>query len=228
MNESLSIMELVMQAGFVVKGVMILLLVLSLLSWIAIIERLIYFASAKRCLQRFEATFWSGVSLFSLYTDMNKQQLKGIETVFFTGLKEYTRLKKQHNYQGDIIMVGVQRAIRTAISKEEELLDKHLAFLASVGSVSPYIGLFGTVWGIMNSFRGLANVHQASIATVAPGISEALIATAIGLFAAIPAVVSYNRFVARSDALLSGYRIFAEEFSNILHRQAYLKSQGSA
>ncbi len=147
----------------------------------------------------------------------------GSELIFRAGYEEYTRLKQQSGAAADAVMEGARRAMRVALSKEEDKLDLHLPFLASVGSVSPYIGLFGTVWGIMTSFRSLANMQQATIATVAPGISEALVATAIGLFAAIPAVMAYNRFAARSDNLMKRYENFLDEFSSILHRQVHAK-----
>jgi biopolymer transport protein TolQ len=142
----------------------------------------------------------------------------GMEAIFRAGFKEFNRLSKQENQTRESIMDGVQRAMRIAIAREQDELEKHLPFLASVASVSPYIGLFGTVWGIMNSFRGLAEVHQATLATVAPGISEALVATAMGLFAAIPAVLAFNRFSAKADSLNSTYNTFAEEFSSVLYR----------
>ena len=141
--------------------------------------------------------------------------------IFHAGFKEFSRLRQQGSADPDAVMAGAERAMRVALAREEEYLNKHLPFLANVGSASPYVGLFGTVWGIMNSFRGLASVHQATLASVAPGISEALIATAMGLFAAIPAVIAYNRFSARVDMLLNRYETFADEFSGILHRQAH-------
>jgi biopolymer transport protein TolQ len=144
-----------------------------------------------------------------------------VENIFRAGFKEFSRLRQQGGTDKDAIMEGAQRAMRVALAKEEEKLEENLPFLASVASVSPYIGLFGTVWGIMNSFRGLANVHQATLATVAPGISEALVATAMGLFAAIPAVLAYNRFSARAEQLKANYQTFAEEFSSVLHRQVH-------
>jgi len=151
----------------------------------------------------------------------NPDNNSGLEQIFRAGFKEFSRMRQQAGVDPDAVMDAVQRSMRVAISKEEERLDLHLPFLATVGSTSPYIGLFGTVWGIMNSFRGLATAQQATLATVAPGIAEALIATAIGLFAAIPAVIAYNRFSARSETLISRYYTFADEFSSILHRRVH-------
>jgi len=150
-------------------------------------------------------------------------RIEGIENIFRAGFKEFTRLRQTAGADAEAIMDGAQRAMRVALAREEEKLDENLPFLASVASVSPYVGLFGTVWGIMNSFMNLSNVHQTTLATVAPGIAEALIATAMGLFAAIPAVLAYNKFSSRSAALLSNYQTFAEEFSTILHRQVHSK-----
>jgi biopolymer transport protein TolQ len=173
----------------------------------------------------FEDQFWSGIDLNKLYRLGNErveagQQVLGMESIFRAGFKEFTRLAQQ-GLETDGVMDGVQRAMRVALSREEERLERHLPFLATVGSTSPYIGLFGTVWGIMHSFRGLANSTQATLATVAPGISEALIATAMGLFAAIPAVMAYNRFAAKLDTYTGRYETFADEFSSILLRQAH-------
>lgn len=222
MSESLSFWSLVVNAGYVVQMVMFILFAASVASWAMITQRFLYFRKAKHALDAFENEFWSGVDLSELYRrNKNAVDLSGSEAIFRAGFKEYTRLKQQSGADADAVMEGCQRAMRVAMSREEEKLDKHLAFLATVGSTSPYVGLFGTVWGIMNSFRSLANVQQATIATVAPGISEALIATAIGLFAAIPAVIAYNRFATRSDSLQKGYQTFMDEFSSILHRQAH-------
>ncbi|MFZ1832241.1 MAG: protein TolQ, partial [Pseudomonadales bacterium] len=191
-----------------------------------IVQRALLLRRAKQQLLGFEQTFWSGIDLSQLYRDgssrlENGERLEGVENLFRAGFKEFTRLRQQEGIDSDAIMEGAQRAMRVALSREEEHLERHLPFLATVGSTSPYVGLFGTVWGIMHSFRGLANVHQATLATVAPGISEALIATAMGLFAAIPAVIAYNRYSARVENLIANYETFAEEFSSILHRQAH-------
>ena len=226
MTESLSFWSLIANAGFVVQLVMLILFAASCVSWAMIVQRILYFREATQSNDDFENEFWSGVDLSQLFRREGAGSRSGSEVIFQAGFKEYTRLKQQSGADADAVMEGCQRAMRVALSREEEKLDKHLPFLATVGSTSPYIGLFGTVWGIMNSFRSLANVQQATIATVAPGISEALIATAIGLFAAIPAVMAYNRFATRSDSLLKGYQTFSDEFSSILHRQAHTRAGG--
>lgn len=224
-QEPLSIWHLIANASILVQLVMGLLFLASVISWFMIVQRGIYQARAKQAMVSFERQFWSGIDLTQLYRQGNgkasKGSSEGIETIFRAGFKEFSRLRQQSGTDKDAIMEGTQRAMRVALAREEEKLEANLAFLASVASVSPYIGLFGTVWGIMNSFRNLANVHQATLATVAPGISEALVATAMGLFAAIPAVLAYNRFSARAEQLSANYHTFAEEFSSILHRQVH-------
>lgn len=224
-DQGLSIWVLIIEAGIVVQAVMFILLLASVISWIMIVQRATVQRRAKIQFNRFEKTFWSGIDLTQLYRRGNEnvanREIDGIEVVFRAGFKEFSRLRQQQNIDRDTIMVGTQRAIRVALVKEAERLEANLPFLASVASVSPYIGLFGTVWGIMNSFRSLANVGQATLATVAPGISEALVATAMGLFAAIPAVLAYNRFSAHAESLNSHYETFAEEFLAILHRQLH-------
>jgi biopolymer transport protein TolQ len=213
-EQTLSIWSLVSQAGLVVQAVMLLLLLASVVSWVMIIQRGAFQRKAKSSFNDFEKTFWSGVDLTQLYRQGNNKagqgQTSGVENIFRAGFKEFTRLRQQEKIDDDTVMVGTQRAMRVALAREQEQLEASLPFLASVASVSPYIGLFGTVWGIMNSFRGLATAGQASLATVAPGISEALIATAMGLFAAIPAVLAYNRYAARADVLGNNYETFAE------------------
>lgn len=227
MNEPLSFWSLVANASVVVQLVMLILLAASVISWVMIVQRFLYFRHAQEQMREFENQFWSGMDLSALYRrEVKAEQMSGAEAIFRSGFKEYSRLKQQSGADADAVMEGCARSMRVALSREEEKLDKHLSFLATVGSTSPYIGLFGTVWGIMNSFRSLANVQQAAISTVAPGISEALVATAIGLFAAIPAVMAYNRFASHSDSLLKQYQNFAEEFSSILHRQAHTKRSG--
>lgn|SRR5690554_2913623 len=227
MNEPLSFWSLVANASVVVQLVMLILLAASVISWVMIVQRFLYFRRAQEQMREFENQFWSGMDLSALYRrEVKAEQMSGAEAIFRSGFKEYSRLKQQSGADADAVMEGCARSMRVALSREEEKLDKHLSFLATVGSTSPYIGLFGTVWGIMNSFRSLANVQQAAISTVAPGISEALVATAIGLFAAIPAVMAYNRFASHSDSLLKQYQNFAEEFSSILHRQAHTKRSG--
>lgn len=225
MNEQLSLWSLIANASMLVQIVLLLLFVASVVSWTMIYQRTVFYMNAQRALDAFENDFWSGIDLGELYRKGTKKVevggLDGVENIFRAGFKEFTRLCQQKNADPDAVMEGTQRAMRVALSREEEKLEKHLPFLASTASTSPYVGLFGTVWGIMTSFRGLANMHQATLAAVAPGISEALVATAMGLFAAIPAVLAYNRFSAKMDRLLSSYDTFSEEFSSILHRQVH-------
>jgi biopolymer transport protein TolQ len=221
-TEQLSLWSLIADATLLVQFVMALLFVASMISWVMIIQRGMYLRNASRNLRDFEDSFWSGVDLNELYHDSGANSAaEGLASVFRAGYREFNRLTQQSNADPDAVMEGAERSMRVALSREEEKLNRHLPFLASVASVSPYIGLFGTVWGIMNSFRGLANVQQATLATVAPGISEALIATAMGLFAAIPAVLAYNRYSASADTIYSSYETFAEEFSSILHRRVH-------
>lgn len=226
-QEPLSILHLIANASLLVQFVMALLLLASMVSWVMIIQRGMYQQKANKGFRSFEKLFWSGVDLTQLYRQGNakatRNAVDGVENIFRSGFKEFSRLRQQSGTEPDAIMEGAQRAMRVALSREEEKLEANLPFLASVASVSPYIGLFGTVWGIMNSFRGLANVQQATLATVAPGISEALVATAMGLFAAIPAVLAYNRFSARAESLANSYQTFSDEFSSILHRQVHAK-----
>ncbi|SFG80936.1 protein TolQ [Neptunomonas qingdaonensis] len=223
MVEQLSIWSLVINASAVVQVVMAILVLASFISWIMIFQRFSVIRNTAKALRNFEDRFWSGIDLGQLYREISDAsgKISGAETIFCAGIKEYTRMTQQKSYDPDAVMEGVQRSMRVALAREEEKLGQHLPFLATVGSTSPYIGLFGTVWGIMNSFRGLANVHQATLASVAPGISEALVATAIGLFAAIPAVIAYNRFAAKSEWLMNNYETFADEFSSILHRRIH-------
>ncbi|MGB0205945.1 MAG: protein TolQ [Neptuniibacter sp.] len=226
MAEKMSIWSLVANASVVVQLVMVLLLLASVLSWIMIFQRHFVLTKARKSLRKFEDRFWSGVDLGQLFREINQTPNDdcGAKNIFRAGIKEYSRLTQQPGYDPDAVMDGIQRSMRVALAREEDKLETHLPFLATVGSTSPYIGLFGTVWGIMNSFRGLANVHQATLASVAPGISEALIATAIGLFAAIPAVIAYNRYSAKVEYLLGNYETFADEFSSILHRRMHSAS----
>ena len=226
MEEQLSLLDLVWNASFTVQFVMAILLMASMMSWYMIVNRYIYFRNANDEMYRFEERFWSGVDLSQLYREGNErsaegQAVLGMESIFRAGFKEFSRLAQQSEVDSEAVIEGSRRAMRVAMMREEERLERHLAFLASVGSTSPYIGLFGTVWGIMHSFRGLANSTQATLATVAPGISEALVATAMGLFAAIPAVLAYNRFASRVEVLSNRYDTFVDEFTGILHRQAY-------
>ena len=222
MQEKISIVGLIMDASFIVQLVMLALLVASIISWYLIFQRSSFFRLANKRLHDFEELFWSGMELGKLYKrSTSSGNSSGQELIFKAGFKEFNRLKQQAGVEADAVMEGTQRSMRVALSRESERLDSNLSFLATVGSTSPYVGLFGTVWGIMNSFLGLAQQQQATLATVAPGIAEALIATAMGLFAAIPAVVAYNRFSARADALYTSYETFADEFSSILHRNAH-------
>ncbi len=226
MEEQLSLVDLVLHASFTVQLVMAILMAASMLSWYMIVQRAIYFRNARNEMYTFEERFWSGIDLSQLYREGNEksadgQPLLGMESIFRAGFKEFSRLAQQAEMDAEAVVEGSRRAMRVAVMREEERLERHLAFLASVGSTSPYIGLFGTVWGIMHSFRGLANSTQATLATVAPGISEALIATAMGLFAAIPAVLAFNRFASKVDVLGNRYDTFMDEFSSILYRQAF-------
>ena len=226
MNEPISILELIINASVVVQAVMALLVAASLASWVMIFQRGFALAAIRNGATEFENEFWSGKDLGELYREIEEQEneVVGLENIFASGFREYSRARQQEGMDPDRLMQNVQRAMRVALSREEERLETHLPFLATVGSTSPYIGLFGTVWGIMNSFRGLATVNQASLAVVAPGISEALVATAIGLFAAIPAVIAYNRYSAQVEVILNRFEAFTDEFSSILYRASH---QGS-
>lgn len=208
-------------AGPVVKVVMLLLLLVSVMSWAIIIERGLLLRRLKRALREFDDKFWSGSDITRLYTELREHPIEGLGAVFANGFKEFVRLCKQPQIATSAVLDGVQRAMRVTTSREVDKLERHLGFLATVGSISPYVGLFGTVWGIMTSFHALGNVQQATIAMVAPGISEALIATAMGLFAAIPAVVAYNRYNVSMGRLATQYDNFQEEFTNILARQIH-------
>ena len=226
MEEQLSLLDLVINASFTVQLVMALLLLASMLSWYMIVQRFIYFRNSREEMYHFEERFWSGIDLAQLYREGTEKAsdghaILGMESIFRAGFKEFSRLAKQSDMDSEAVIEASRRSMRVAMMREEERLERHLAFLASVGSTSPYIGLFGTVWGIMHSFRGLANATQATLATVAPGISEALVATAMGLFAAIPAVLAYNRFASKVEVFSNRYDTYLDEFSSILYRQAY-------
>jgi biopolymer transport protein TolQ len=224
MNQPLSVFELIANASLLVQLVMGLLVLVSVVSWMMIFQRWAVLRRARQEIDAFEDHFWSGIDLRVLYQELSEEeQLTGIEGLFVAGFREYNRLSEQPGVDPDAIMQGTQRAMRVALLREEARLESHLPFLATVGSTSPYVGLFGTVWGIMNSFRSLANMTQATLASVAPGISEALIATAMGLFAAIPAVIGYNRFSANVDSLMKRYEGFSDEVSAILHRAAHAR-----
>jgi biopolymer transport protein TolQ len=222
--EQLSIFELIVNASVLVQLVMLILVLASVISWVMIFQRFFFLRRIQREIEDFEDHFWSGIDLRQLYGELaDEEALTGIESTFVAGFKEYVRLTEEGSGDPDAIMQGVQRSLRISLTREEERLAAHLPFLATVGSTSPYVGLFGTVWGIMNSFRSLANMTQATLASVAPGISEALVATAMGLFAAIPAVIGYNRFSARVEALMKRYEAFSDEFLGILHRVAHAR-----
>ena len=226
----MSILGLIASASFVVQIIMLILLVSSIVSWVIIFQRSRVLKQAKKVRIEFEDQFWSGIDLSKLYKKLTQEgrKVEGVESIFTAGIKEFTRLRQGYNIDPDAVMQGVQRTMQVALYREEEKLDKHLACLATVGSTSPYIGLFGTVWGIMHSFIGLSDVPQATLAIVAPGIAEALIATAIGLAAAIPAVVAYNRFSTVAESLSASYANFSDEFSSILHRKVYASKGGVA
>ncbi len=218
-----SLWSFIVDAGAVVKVVMLILMAASIASWTIIIQRARLLRNTRREVDSFEQRFWSGVDLSQLYQQLASRQdeLSGLSAIFYAGFHEFTRLKRQSGVSSTAVMEGVQRAMRIAQARDVDNLEKHLSFLATVGSTSPYVGLFGTVWGIMTSFRSLGTAQQATIAMVAPGISEALIATAIGLFAAIPAVIAYNYFANELERLTNSYDTFQQEFSNVLHRQAH-------
>ena len=220
-TQDLSILTLIANASMLVQAVMALLAVVSLMSWTYIFRKWFTLRSARAKTDKFERDFWSGADLSALYQSAanDRHRSGSLERIFEAGMREYFKLKSAQRTESATQLEGARRAMRATYQREMDDLESHLAFLASAGSVSPYVGLFGTVWGIMNSFRGLANVQQATLANVAPGIAEALVATAIGLFAAIPAVVAYNRFAHDIDRLAIRFESFMEEFSNILQRQ---------
>ena len=220
----LSIIELFLNASLVVKSVIIILIAASIFSWMLIFERWVYLNKSKDEILIFEENFWSDIGVETLLEKSQQEghEAIGAECIFQAGYLDFKRLTSQ-NLDAEIVMESVQRNMRVALSREQVLLEKNLPYLATIASVSPYVGLFGTVWGIMNSFRGLAGASQATLSAVAPGISEALVATAIGLFAAIPALVAYNKFISESDTLLSNFEGFMEEFSAVLHREIHSK-----
>ena len=218
----LSIIDLFLNASLVVKAVILILIAASILSWMIIFERWLYLNRSKEEHLIFEENFWSDLGLESLLEKSKQEghQAIGAECIFQAGYLDFKRLTSQ-NLDPEIVMESVQRNMRVTLAREQVLIEKNLPYLATIASVSPYIGLFGTVWGIMNSFRGLAGASQATSSAVAPGISEALVATAIGLFAAIPALIAYNKFISESDTLLSNFEGFMEEFSAVLHREIH-------
>ena len=217
----MNILDLFLKASLLVKLIMLILIGFSIASWAIIIQRTRILNAAGREAEAFEDKFWSGIELSRLYQESQgrRENLAGSEQIFYSGFKEFARLHRANSHAPEAIVEGASRAMRISMNRELETLETHIPFLGTVGSISPYIGLFGTVWGIMHAFRGLSNVGQATLASVAPGIAEALVATAIGLFAAIPAVLAYNRFSHDIDRLAVRYESFMEEFSNILQRQ---------
>ena len=220
MNQDLSILHMVLNASLVVQLVMLLLILISVSSWAAIFRKLFALKRVKALNDTFEREFWSGTSLNDLFAAAAKNaRLSGpMERIFASGMREYQKLRERRITDASTLMDGARRAMRASFQREMDVVEINLSVLASVGSVSPYVGLFGTVWGIMHSFNGLASLQQVTLATVAPGIAEALVSTAIGLFAAIPAVVAYNRFAREIDRIAITLETFIEEFSNILQR----------
>jgi biopolymer transport protein TolQ len=220
MNQDLSIIQLILHASVVVQAVMLLLMLMSIASWAAIFRKLFALARVKMLNEGFEREFWSGASLNDLMDHAERNANRGgpMERIFASGMREFQKLRERRITDVGSLMDGARRAMRASFQREMDEIEVNLSFLASVGSVSPYVGLFGTVWGIMHAFTGLAALTQVTLATVAPGIAEALVATAIGLFAAIPAVVAYNRFARDIDRIATQQETFIEEFSNILQR----------
>lgn len=225
MSSDLSFISLIRDASPVVQVVMGILILASIVSWAFIFSKYREITRAEETSAEFEERFWSGIDLADLYRQLAREEYEteGLENIFMAGFKEFARLQQEPNIGPDAVMVGAQRVMRVSLNRELERLDERLPFLATVGSTSPYVGLFGTVWGIMNSFRSLGAAKQATLAMVAPGISEALVATAMGLFAAIPAVMAYNRYSTEIGRLASRYEAFAEEFLSLLHRKAHAK-----
>ena len=220
MNQDLSILQLVLGASLVVQLVMLLLLLVSVTSWAAIFRKLFALRRVKALNADFEREFWSGTSLNDLFSSaaQNAKLAGPMERIFASGMREYQKLRERRISDAPTLMDGARRAMRASFQRELDVVETNLSFLASVASVSPYVGLFGTVWGIMHAFTGLGALQQVTLATVAPGIAEALVATALGLFAAIPAVVAYNRFARDIDRVAINLETFIEEFSNILQR----------
>lgn len=226
MTQDLSILHLVLNASVVVQLVMLLLVVISVTSWAAIFRKLFALKRVKSLNDEFEREFWSGTSLNDLFAaaTQNARDSGPMERIFASGMREYQKLRERRITDASTLMDGARRAMRASFQREMDVVETNLSFLASVGSVSPYVGLFGTVWGIMHAFTGLASLQTVTLATVAPGIAEALVATAIGLFAAIPAVVAYNRFAREIDRIAIRLETFTEEFSNILQRNVGVQS----
>ena len=224
MNSELNVLGLVLGASVPVKLVLGILIVFSVASWFIIFRKKALIDRANASADEFEERFWSGADLAGLFKDVSgaDERITGSAAIFEAGFREFARLRQRRGVDSRTLLEGAQRAMRVSATREVERLEHSLEFLANVGSISPYVGLFGTVWGIMIAFQGLANVKEATIASVAPGISEALIATAMGLFAAIPAVWAYNRFATKVERLATRYDAFSEEFSSIMQRQSHL------
>lgn len=220
MNQDLSIVSLILHASWVVQGVVALLVGVSIASWAAIFRKIVSLKRVQQLNEEFDREFWSGTSLNDLFAGatQNSKNSGSMERIFAGGMREYQKLRERRITDAGALMDGARRAMRAGYQREVDAIETNLSFLATVGSVSPYVGLFGTVWGIMHAFTGLAALEQVTLATVAPGIAEALVATAIGLFAAIPAVVAYNRFSHDIDRIANKLETFIEEFSNILQR----------
>ncbi len=218
----MNIIDLFLKAGFLVQGVMLLLLIFSVMSWAFIFQRSSILSKAKKQVDQFDNSFWSADDLNVLFdkAKFNKEEICGTEHIFYSGFKEFSRLYQINPNMPEAALDGASRSMRLAMNRELDNLELHIPFLGTVGSISPYIGLFGTVWGIMHAFISLGEVKQATLQMVAPGIAEALIATAIGLFAAIPAVLAYNRLSLRVSRMEQSYLNFIDEFSSILQRQA--------
>ncbi|HHF7365523.1 TPA: protein TolQ [Legionella bozemanae] len=217
MGNQANVLMYFMQAGMVVKSVMILLAAASITSWTLIFQRAWFFNRKKQLTDAFNQRFWDSGDLSRLYADIdsNSDERQGMAAIFHAGFKEFVRARKQ----GNVVIEPIQRVMQITHAKEAEKLEKHLPFFASVGSIAPYVGLFGTVWGIMTSFQALGHAQQATIAMVAPGISEALVATALGLFTAIPAVIAYNRYTTRANDLLNRFDLFQEELISLIEQQ---------
>jgi biopolymer transport protein TolQ len=220
MNQDLSIVQLLLNASWVVQAVVLVLMLVSVMSWAAIFRKLISLKEVKNLNEDFEREFWSGKSLNELFAaaQQNAKFSGPMERIFASGMREYQKLRERRITDSGLLMDGARRAMRASLQREMDAIESNLSMLASVGSVSPYVGLFGTVWGIMHAFTGLAALQQVTLAKVAPGIAEALVATAIGLFAAIPAVLAFNRFSRDIDRVANKLETFIEEFSNILQR----------
>lgn len=226
MGNQANVLMYFMQAGLVVKSVMLLLLAASIVSWTLIFQRAWFFNRKKQLMNSFTHRFWDSSDLSKLYADVesNNQEKQGMAAIFHAGFKEFVRARKQ----GNVAIEPIQRVMQISHAKEAEQLEQHLPFFASVGSIAPYVGLFGTVWGIMTSFQALGHAQQATIAMVAPGISEALVATALGLFTAIPAVIAYNRYSTRANDLLNKYDVFQDELISLIEQQTSGSERGNS